>query len=403
VRVFELLFFQPNYLRTTLITVVFLVPMASICAQTPVSTATPAETNQSAPEANGDIDGLETRIQRARALAAAHQLQPAINELEAVRRVASDDVIRNVTSVMLMGIYLEEGNYIRAQALLDEDFRARTSGRDASLRTYFAIAGQAINSARLHLARYRSFGINVSDQYLPAEAISDLDKLRSLLERMAAQAKEIVAERKGYDSLALLEDVIGVRLSIARDAEDRGTWEAEYATAREGLALSQMQIASLAVPTLSGGTQPVTNTPAKKEPPQAAKEPTVAASPSQTQVVAAALSSPDSPPSAAAATEGEDGAGEIATISTGLLNSRASKRVVPTYPPTAKSSGVTGIVRVHILVDQSGRVAEVRSSEGPVLLRTAAEQAARGWRFPPTVSNNKPVQLSGYIEFNFTH
>lgn len=400
-RGFELLSFKPNFLRTILIIVVLLVPIASICAQTPASPTSPPETNQEALNTNSTPDGIESRIQRARALAAAHQLQPAINELEAVRRMAPDDVIRNVTSVMLMGIYLEEGNYIRAQSLLDEDFRARASGRDAALRTYFAIAGQAINGARLHLARYRSFGINISDQSLPPEAISDLDRLRSLLERMAVQAKEIVAARKGYDALALLEDVIGVRLSIARDAEDRGTWEAEYATARQGLALTQTQIASLGVPTLSAGDRPITNTPTKKEPPPAAKEPTVSAPPqTQTQVVDTTVSASES--SLQASPPEETNGEERVTVNTGLLNTRASKRVVPAYPPMAKTAGVSGLVRVHVVIDEDGKVVEVRSSEGPVLLRPAAEQAARTWRFPPTVLNSKPVRLSGYIEFNFT-
>ena len=54
------------------------------------------------------------------------------------------------------------------------------------------------------------------------------------------------------------------------------------------------------------------------------------------------------------------------------------------------------------MVDEDGKVAEITSSEGPMLLRAAAETAARGWRFPPTAVNGKAVRLSGYIEFNFT-
>ena len=397
---------QPKFLRTTLIIVLLFAASVPICAQTP-ETAQPSITDSnSVTPANNQ--GLEKRIQRARALAAAHQLQPAINELEAVRRVAGDDVMRNVTSVMLMGIYLEEGNYIRAQALLDEDFRARATGKDAALRTYFAIAGQAINGARSHLARYRSFGINVSDPNLPAEAVSDLDRLRALLERMAAQAKEIVAERKGYDSLALLEDVVGVRLTIARDPEDRGTWEAEYASARQGLASTQTQIASLGVPSLSTGVAPTSTTPASspatKEPPPAAKEPTVSTAPPQQQTVDSVAASVQTPAAASAeenSAETKSDEGTV-TVSTGLLNTRANKRVVPTYPPLAKSSGVSGLVRVYVMIDETGKVDEVTATEGPTLLRGAAEQAARGWRFPPTALNGKPVRLSGYIEFNFT-
>ena len=386
------LFSNSTSLRTALITVPFLLALVPVCAQTPepIPAATPAVIQSTTPENPNSSGDIQTRIQRARALAAAHQLQPAVSELEAVRRATADDVVRNVTSVMLMGIYLEEGNYVRAQALLDEDFRARASGRDAALRTYFAIAGQTINGARSHLARYRSFGINVSDSDLPPEAIADLDRLRGLLERLAAQAKDIVAERKAYDALALLEDVISVRLSIARDSDDRATWESEYANTRQGLALSQSQIASIGVPALAGN-QSVTSSTATKEPPAATKEPT--STPAQN--VDTASSSPV--PSA-----GSSEAKTDVSLSTGSLNSRASKRVVPMYPPLAKTSGVSGTVRVNVVVDETGKVAEITSSEGPTLLRSAAEAAARNWRFLPTAVNGKPVRLSGYIEFTFT-
>ena len=71
----------------------------------------------------------------------------------------------------------------RAEALLEENFQARAAQKDESLGTYFALAGQAINGARAHLGRYRSFGISTTDASLPPEAVSDLNRLRSLLER----------------------------------------------------------------------------------------------------------------------------------------------------------------------------------------------------------------------------
>ena len=94
----------------------------------------------------------------------------------------------------------------------------------------------------LILRRYRSFGINVADARLPPEAASDLDRLRSLLERMVAQAREITKDAsRAYYSLALLEDILGIRLSLARDGEDRAKWEGEYLIARQSLAASQIK------------------------------------------------------------------------------------------------------------------------------------------------------------------
>jgi TonB family protein len=82
---------------------------------------------------------------------------------------------------------------------------------------------------------------------------------------------------------------------------------------------------------------------------------------------------------------------------------RASKTVVPAYPQLAKTAGITGVVRVYVIVDETGKVAQITASEGPMLLRGNAEEAARRWRFPPTAVNGKAVKLSGFIEFSFTH
>ncbi len=72
---------------------------------------------------------------------------------------------------MLMSIYLEDGNYGRAQALLEETFLARLNQKGESIRTYFALAGQAIIGLRSHIDRYRNYGINPGESEIPVEAI----------------------------------------------------------------------------------------------------------------------------------------------------------------------------------------------------------------------------------------
>jgi outer membrane biosynthesis protein TonB len=59
------------------------------------------------------------------------------------------------------------------------------------------------------------------------------------------------------------------------------------------------------------------------------------------------------------------------------------------------------LVRVHVLVDEAGRVILVSRSEGPMLLRAAAEEAARQWAFEVRSNDGRPTRLSGYIDFNF--
>jgi TonB family protein len=322
-------------------------------------------------------------MERARSLAAVHQLQAAATELENVRASVQDVALRNVATLMLLGIYLEDGNYGRSQTLLEEAFQTRSTQKDESIRTYFAAAGQTMNGIRSHLARYRSFGLNPSDTNLPPEAATDLERVRGLLERVVAQANEISQEpRRAYDALALLEDVLSLRLLLARNDEDRAKWQTEFLLAREKMASSQIQVASLGrSPALDALTSRIPNpfTPAK--PPEAA--PTQAST---------STTAPTPQPSPAAA--------EPQLISTGSLSGRESKRITPNYPQIAKSRSVTGTVRVFAIVDENGKI-WVTNSEGPALLRGAAEEAARAWTFPPSTMSGKPVRFAGYIDFEF--
>jgi TonB family protein len=333
---------------------------------------------------------LRLRIERARALIAAHRLDIAASELESVRATAQDNAFRNISSIMLMNVYLEEGNYGRAEALLEENFKARSTQKDESLGSYFALAGQAVNGTRTHLARYRTFGISTADGNLPAEAVADLNRMRSFLERMIAQAKEISSARAAYDSLSLLEDVLGLRLSLARDAEDQTKWQTEYASAREALASSQTQIASLGgIPPLRPG-KTTGNT-------SAAPSPYSTKRPSDTTVE---VKAPDKD-HASASQPSVEKAGEPENSDAGSLNAFATKKVLPKYPPIAKQMGMVGLVRVHVIVE-GGKVIAVSRSEGPAVLRQAAEDAARQWSFQSVSIEGRPTRLSGYIEFNFS-
>lgn len=378
-----------------------------------LTTSAVAAAQSSAPamETNGP-DPVLARIERARALAAAHQLRSAASELESIRASANDASVRNITTLMLMGIYLEEGNYVRPTALLDEAFQQRATQKDDLVRTYFALAGQAINGVRARLGRYRSFGIRVGDANLPHEAVSDLDQVRLLLEKLVAQANEATnVNGRAYDAWALKEDVLGIRLSLARDTEDREKWQAEYSAAREKLASRQIQIASIGrPPALQTVTSKLPN-PFSDPKPAGTPDPNSAANgTASAESKSASPNGQPSPPSNLAASQtkpapkaspsGQSTEADGNTFRTGSLSGREKKRIMPQYPPEARNAGVGGGVRVFVLVDERGRVT-VKGSEGPIMLRQAAEDAARGWTFLPTMVNKKLVRISGYIDFEF--
>jgi len=366
-----------------------------------------AQSTGSGPDAaTANANSALDRIDRARALAAIHQLQAAATELENVRASSRDVALRNVATLMLLGIYLEDGNYGRSQSLLEEAFQTRAAQKDESIRTYFAAAGQTVNGIRSHIARYRSFGLNPSDGDLPPEANTDLERVRGLLERVAAQANEISKEQgRSYDAVALLEDVLGLRLSLARNDDDRAKWQTELLMARERMASSQTQIASL-------GRSPALDALASRIPNPFAgpKTDTPDAPPADSSATAVPnLSQPATNSSQPGTNAAQTASTQTATttpttepqlISTGSLNGRETKRVTPNYPASARTHNVTGTVRVFAIIDENGKI-WVTNSEGPMLLRQAAEDAAKAWTFAPPNVGGKPVRLAGYLDFEF--
>ena len=374
-------YFRPH-IRAILPTVLILVTTGLAAGQTTGST-----------EEVPAVNPVMRRIERARALAAVHQLPAAATELENVRASVTDVILRNATTLMLIGIYLEEGNYGRSQALLEETFAARGTQKDESLRTYFAAAGQTLNGIRSHIARFRGYGINTSDANLPLEVNTDLDRVRNLLERVIAQATDISKEAgRSYDAMALLEDVLGIRLALARNNDDRTVWQAQYQTAREKIASSGVQVQSLGrSPALDAVTSKIPNPFANQTSSNETATPNDAATPNTSTTAAATTPTPG--PATTAGPEPQ-------LVSTGSLSGRESKRVTPVYPAVAKTHNVTGTVRVFAIVDENGKI-WITNSEGPMMLRQAAEDAARGWVFPPPMFAGKPARVAGYLDFDF--
>ncbi|MBV9209380.1 MAG: TonB family protein [Acidobacteria bacterium] len=363
-----------------------------------------AQTEQ--PAAQTDVEAMQKRIRHARALTAAHNLTAAAFELDAIRNSTTDEAVRDVARIMLMGIYLEQGDYGRAQNLLEETYKARTPQNEGSTRSYFAVAGQTMNGVREHLGRYRAFGLNITDKDLPTEATNDLDRMRVLLERVAEQAKEIGAgDDKNTDAFALLEDVANVRSSLSRDMDERARWQGEVADARQHLTASDSRLVSLSSsgvaaaspsPALTASKTGITNPPPAPASASTNSNAPAANPPAKTEAAKNDAAS-DAPANAQA---GATTTGELLNV--GSLLERATQKVSPTYPAFAKTAHVSGIVRVELVVDEKGYVVSAQSSTGPAMLRQAAIDAAKRWKFRPTMTDGQPVRVTGFLNFNFT-
>ena len=84
-----------------------------------------------------------------------------------------------------------------------------------------------------------------------------------------------------------------------------------------------------------------------------------------------------------------------------VLRSRLIHQAAPAYPVLAKAAGVQGEVTLRVLVDETGRVAEVAVLGGHALLVEAARQAVAQWRYSPTLVNGRPVRVTGLVIVRF--
>lgn len=384
-----------------------------------------------------EMASAQSRIERARSLAVVGNFTAAATELEAIRGETTDDAVRDVAGILLMGVYIKQSNYTRADAMLDASFKARAKEQENTTRLYFTLAGQLINATRSRLDGYREFGLNPASTELSAEARSDVDQLRVLLERVIEQAKQISDEHAGsvvaasgaqgtgarnMDATALIEDAAAVRLTLSRDVRERTQWQREVAEARQRLVSGESRAATrnrapvnraaasppaaatttLASANRSGDTTAApaaatnSNAPAQTARPDASVvAPTSTPTPSspatpQQNAADTAKTNPPPPPNANAK-----------PVVVGSLTDKATQRVSPNYPPTARSLRISGIVTVFVVVNEKGTVETVERLSGPNLLQSAAADAARRWRFKPTLVDGQPVRVAGYISFNF--
>jgi protein TonB len=419
---------------------------------TPTITAAPTNT-------------IQQRIGRIRAWIAGRNFGAAAAELEKIKKeTAADESMQQVSRVMLMGVYLEQPDYTRAQALLEETYK-RKSLKVGADDSYYAVAGQIIKSSQSQVERYKRLGINISDTAMPTEACTDLGKWQALLEIIVQQSKQMTVELKQPDeAMTLLEAATGARGTLARDEYEAAKWKNEVTDTRELISNAQMKVSEVdASTTIPSGTLIASNnipsptvfkqTEAPKivlPPPAENKpaEPQVASGQSEilSQPIQQPVSAPVQPnpvktenttvqnkPEPAANTapqnnsepvrqrmvtnnntaekaanqpanpaNSEKAAANGDMMQVGSLIDMATRKVNPAYPPVARTARISGVVKVEVVLNEDGKVAEVRNAAGPEMLRRAAMDAVKRWEFKPVTRDGQPVRASGFVNFNFT-
>ena len=77
------------------------------------------------------------------------------------------------------------------------------------------------------------------------------------------------------------------------------------------------------------------------------------------------------------------------------------KSVPPEYPEMAKAQHVSGKVQIDALVDASGNVASVKVLSGPMLLRKAAIDAVKQWKYTPARLDDQPTSMHLTVTVEF--
>ena len=77
------------------------------------------------------------------------------------------------------------------------------------------------------------------------------------------------------------------------------------------------------------------------------------------------------------------------------------QKILPNYPAAARPSRVAGAILVKVEIDEQGNVISAKAIDGLNLLRVAAENAARLWKFRPAKRDGRLVRAIQTIQFNF--
>jgi protein TonB len=78
-----------------------------------------------------------------------------------------------------------------------------------------------------------------------------------------------------------------------------------------------------------------------------------------------------------------------------------TRHVAPIYPSIARENRVQGVVILEAVIDETGRVTNVRVLRSIPLLDQAATQAVRQWQFAPTLLNGEPVPIVMTVTVSF--
>jgi protein TonB len=89
-------------------------------------------------------------------------------------------------------------------------------------------------------------------------------------------------------------------------------------------------------------------------------------------------------------------------VSSGVMQGMLIDKIIPTYSAIARATHTSGTVVLQATISRTGTIENLRVMSGPALLRQAALDAVKQWRYRPYMLNGQPVEVETSVEVNFT-
>jgi TonB family protein len=94
--------------------------------------------------------------------------------------------------------------------------------------------------------------------------------------------------------------------------------------------------------------------------------------------------------------------GSLLNVSSGVMAANLLAAPMPIYPKLASLTHMQGNVMMQAVISKEGTVESVHVLKGHRLLRSAATNAVRAWRYRPYLVNGRPVEVATIVSVEFT-
>jgi TonB family protein len=88
-------------------------------------------------------------------------------------------------------------------------------------------------------------------------------------------------------------------------------------------------------------------------------------------------------------------------VSGGVIAGTILTKTEPVYPPIARASHIGGTVVIHAIIARDGTVESVTAISGPDMLKGAALDAVRQWKYQPYILGGTPMVVDTTVTVNF--